>query len=91
MVQLRVTRFRMSVRAAVREKRLKKAAELPVQLNHFHKSFLIFNSNRIPKWMAVGAVIAVLHARNKCAHGSVNSSHIARMKRPLLVLSQETH
>lgn len=27
--------------------------------------------------MAVGEVIAFLHARNKCTHGSVNSSHIA--------------
>lgn len=28
--------------------------------------------------MAVGEVIAFIHARNKCTHGSVNSNHIAR-------------
>ncbi|XDV26806.1 hypothetical protein PO909_030437 [Leuciscus waleckii] len=77
MVQLRVTRSRRSARAAVREKRLQTAEELPVQLIHLHQSFLVFNGNRIAKRMAVGEVIAFLHARNKCTHGSVNSSHIA--------------
>jgi len=49
MVQLRVTRYRRSARAAVRENLQTAAEELPVQLIHFHKRFPVFNGNGIAK------------------------------------------